>query len=203
MSRIMKTEKQPIEKKQNQKLHHFSHRHPLELSHLHQEDNAVCSGCEHDILGPAYICTKPECAFLLHDLCFDLPRHLRHRSHPNHSLVLHSPPPYTDREFTCNACGESGNAFTYHCDTCKFDLHVECASLPEFEIRRDHKHPLMLLCGFTDISKGEGLGGDDDHDDYVCYVCDGTVGKGCWMYSCLACNCGAHLDCIAEDSYTI
>ncbi|KAK4414404.1 hypothetical protein Salat_2853400 [Sesamum alatum] len=177
------------EDRQNQKpqFSHFSHRHPLELSQLHQEDNAVCSGCELDILGSAYVCTKPNCTFLLHDLCFDLPRRIRHRAHPKHPLGLSSSPPYDDREFTCDACGHSGHAFTYHCGTCKFDLHVECASLPEVENRRDHEHPLVLLCGSPEGGAAAGV--------FVCYVCRGLIGKGCWMYACLTCNCGAHLEC--------
>ncbi|KAL0425550.1 UNVERIFIED_CONTAM: hypothetical protein Sradi_1089800 [Sesamum radiatum] len=75
-----------------QQFSHFSHRHPLELSQLHQEDKAVCSGCELDILGSAYVCTKPNCTFLLHDFCFDLPRQIRHLSHPKHPLGLSFPP---------------------------------------------------------------------------------------------------------------
>ncbi|KAI3444939.1 hypothetical protein Pfo_001604 [Paulownia fortunei] len=188
MALIMKISRDEGEvcEKEKQQFNHFSHRHPLELSELHQEDNAVCSGCEHDILGSAYICTKPKCTFLLHDLCFDLPRHIRHHSHPKHPLGLLFSPPYSDGEFTCDACGNSGHGFTYHCDTCKFDLHVECASLPEIENRQDHEHPLILLCAFPD--KVEGA-------DFVCYVCDAPIAKGCWMYSCMACNCGAHLEC--------
>ncbi|GFQ07693.1 hypothetical protein PHJA_002913400 [Phtheirospermum japonicum] len=179
----------PMQKQQQ--FNHFSHRHPLELSQQKDDTNAVCSGCHHEISGPAYVCTKPKCGFLLHDLCFDLPRRLRHGSHPNHPLFLLHSPPYTDKESTCNACGDLVHAFTYHCETCGFDLHVECASLPEFEIRRDHMHPLVLLWDAPDKAAGA--------DESVCYVCDETVEKGCWMYSCLACNCGAHLECTAAD----
>ncbi|KAK6162869.1 hypothetical protein DH2020_002710 [Rehmannia glutinosa] len=192
MSMIMKIshdQEKQVYVKEKQQFNHFSHRHPLELSQLHQEDKAVCSGCEHDILGPAYICTKPNCNFLLHDLCFDLPRRLRHRSHSNHPLLLRFSPPYSDGEYTCDACGESGHGFTYHCDACKFDLHVECASLPETESREDHGHPLILLWDFP---------GKIDGADFVCYVCDEPVGKGCWMYSCLGCKFGTHLECVGN-----
>ncbi|KAK3004006.1 hypothetical protein RJ639_017893 [Escallonia herrerae] len=122
-------------------LNHFSHRHPLRLSGVQPEDQTICSGCELDLLGPAYICTKAGCSFLLHESCMELPRRVRHKSHPIHPLVLLSSPPYSDGEFTCDACGDSGHAFTFHCSTCKFDLHVECASLPETEDSDDHKHP--------------------------------------------------------------
>ncbi|GER48737.1 cysteine/Histidine-rich C1 domain family protein [Striga asiatica] len=173
----------------NPQVHHFSHRHPLELSHLHHEEKkaAVCSGCQHHISGRAYFCTKAECPFLLHDLCFDLPRRLRHRSHPEHPLILRHSPPYAGGEFTCNACGDSGQAFTYHCGTCGFDLHVECASLPGFEIRRDHAHPLVLVWDFPVNGR-----------DCQCYVCGDVLESGRWVYSCLACGCGAHLECASH-----
>ncbi|KAL8495906.1 hypothetical protein ACS0TY_019866 [Phlomoides rotata] len=172
--------------REKQQINHFSHRHPLQLSELHETDKAVCSGCEVDIVGPAYICTKPHCTFLLHDLCFDLPRYIRHHSHRKHPLVLRPSPPYSDGEFTCDACGRSGNGYTYNCGTCEFDLHVECASLPETENREDHQHPLILMSEFP---------GKMDGPDFVCYVCDDPMVKGCWMYSCLDCKCGAHLEC--------
>ncbi|KAL3622421.1 hypothetical protein CASFOL_033832 [Castilleja foliolosa] len=180
--------KQVVEK-QKQQFNHFSHRHPLSLELSHT--NAACSGCEHEISGSAYVCTKPECGFLLHDLCFDLPRRILHGSHPSHPLFLLHSPPYTDnKESTCNACSDLVHAFTYHCETCRFDLHVECASLPEFEIRRDHMHPLLLLWDAPDTA---------DDSTSVCYVCNDDMEKGYWRYSCLACNCGVHLECITAN----
>lgn len=164
-------------------INHFCHRHPLEASEIHEDDKGVCSGCEHDIVGSAYVCSKPSCTFLLHDLCSDLPRRIRHHYHPNHPLHLLSSPPYSDAEFTCDACRRSGHGFTYHCATCKFDLHVECASLPEIENRKDHQHPLILM---SDKMVGQ---------DFVCYVCDDPVAKDCWMYCCLSCKSGLHLGC--------
>ncbi|KAH6826984.1 hypothetical protein C2S53_016127 [Perilla frutescens var. hirtella] len=179
MNMIISHDEREAEKQQIN-INHFSHRHQLEASEIHEEEKGVCSGCEHDIVGPAYLCSKPSCTFLLHDLCFDLPRRIRHHCHANHPLHLLSSPPYSDGEFTCDACRRSGHGFTYHCDTCKFDLHVECASLPEIENRKDHEHPLILM----------------DGQDFVCYVCnEESVGKDCWMYCCLACRCGLHLGC--------
>ncbi|KAL3832896.1 hypothetical protein ACJIZ3_007632 [Penstemon smallii] len=146
-----------------QQFNHFSHRHPLELSQLHEEDKAICSG------------------FRLH-------------GHPKHPLGLFYSPPYSDGEFTCDACGHSGHGFTYHCATCKFDLHVECASLPQIEKRKDHKHPLELLCGFSD---------ELDDSNLVCYVCNIGMVKGCWIYCCLGCKIGTHLECGADHGNTV
>ncbi|CAL5380603.1 unnamed protein product [Camellia sinensis] len=119
---------------------HFSHRHLLNFTEVGEEDEIICSGCELNLSGSAaYSCTKSNCSFTIHTSCFELPQQIRHRSHPKHPLILLSSPPYTDGEFTSDARGESGVAFTYHCSTCSFDLHVGCASLPESEDCDDHE----------------------------------------------------------------
>lgn len=179
-------------------LSHFSHRHPLHLIELKEKDQLLCSGCEVEILGSAYICIKANCDFILHDSCIDLPRQVKHGSHPNHPLILQFFPPYSNGEFTCNACGNSGHAFTYHCMACKYDLHIECASLPETEIRDDHEHPLTLVYSFGS-NKVDGKAeekGKAVEEIFFCCFCGGPIDKGCWAYFCSYCNnFGAHLDC--------
>lgn len=174
-------------------INHFSHRHPLELlDEVQEEDEVICSGCEHGLSGLAYICTKPGCNFVLHDFCIELPRQIRHRSHPKHPLTLHFLPPYSDGEFSCDACANSGHAFTYHCRTCKFDLHVECASLPEIEHREDHEHPLSLFFSIPDYNNKGEMGAD-----LFCNVCHFPLAKNCWAYVCSTCiNHGTHLECV-------
>ncbi|XP_027154579.1 uncharacterized protein LOC113754375 [Coffea eugenioides] len=189
-----------------QVINHFSHRHPLELVEVEEEDDQVniCSGCEVHILGSAYNCTKPSCDFILHDSCIDLPRKVKHNSHPKHPLILHFFPPYGDGEFTCNACGNPGHGFTYHCMSCKYDLHVECASLPEVEYREDHEHPFVLSYSFRLQNKAEGKGKgkrkavakEAELKDFECYVCHGPVEKGCWAYCCSSCYYCVHLECV-------
>lgn len=172
---------------------HFSHRHPLHLQESedkHQQEEIICSGCELDIQSNlAYTCTKPTCNFILHKSCLELPRQIRHKSHPKHSLSLVPSPPYNDGEFTCDACGDSGHAFTFHCSTCKFDLHVECASLPETEEIEEHEHALTLFYCFPF---------EEEKDNFCCEVCHFPLAKSCWIYCCLACNYGTHLECIAD-----
>ncbi|XP_047955944.1 uncharacterized protein LOC125201748 [Salvia hispanica] len=188
VTKMSDIEREAINKIGKQQINHFSHRHPLEAAEVHGDDDKLgaCAGCEHDIVGPAYVCTKATCNFVLHDLCSDLPRRHRHRCHPGHPLALLPSPPYSDGEFTCDACGESGHGFTYHCAACKFDLHVECAALPEAVKRSDHQHDFVLtMCG-------ENL----DGGDLVCCGCDDDrVAKGGWMYCCLDCKLGLHLAC--------
>lgn len=90
-----------------------------------------------------------------------------HRKHP---LSLHFSPPYSEGEFRCDACGNSGHGFTFHCKTCKFDLHVACASLPEIEHQEDHDHPFSLLYSSTRQVEG---------GNFVCFVykCSGANGE--------------------------
>ncbi|CAI9103226.1 OLC1v1001674C1 [Oldenlandia corymbosa var. corymbosa] len=182
------------------KLSHFSHRHPLELLEVEEKDALLCSGCELQLQGAAYNCTKPSCDFILHDSCTDLPRQLKHNSHPKHRLILQFHPPYRG-EFTCNACGDVGHGFSYHCSTCNFDLHVECASLPEVENREDHEHPFVLLYSSSfPATKDDGKGkkAAEMQSLFNCYVCDGPVENGRWMYRCSGCPRGAHLDCVSS-----
>ncbi|KAF9665450.1 hypothetical protein SADUNF_Sadunf16G0123800 [Salix dunnii] len=103
---------------------HFSHSHPLRPVDVKEEEEIICSGCELDLSGSAYKCTKSICDFFLHKSCFELPRELEHPSHPQHLLVLLSSPPCDDSKFTCNACADYGTSFAYHCTTCHFNLHV-------------------------------------------------------------------------------
>lgn len=189
-----------MEAMETKQLIHFSHRHPLEHLEVDEEDQVLCSGCEVGILGSAYRCTKPSCDFILHDSCTDLPRQVKHKSHPKHPLLLDFFPPYSDGEFTCNACGNSGHAFTYHCASCKYDLHVECASLPETEVREDHQHPLVLVYSFQSNKAVEGKAeGKAVVENFVCYVCDGPIEMDSWAYCCSDCNnYDAHLECVSN-----
>ncbi|XP_028073565.1 uncharacterized protein LOC114275763 [Camellia sinensis] len=167
---------------------HFSHRHLLNFTEVEEEDEIICSGCELNLSGSAaYSCTKSNCSFTIHTSCFELPQRIRHRSHPKHPLILLSSPPYSDGEFTCDACGESGVAFTYHCSTCSFDLHVGCASLPESEDCDDHEHSLTLFYSFPK---------EEQDSIFICDVCHCPVAKNCWIYYCKVCNYGTHLDCV-------
>lgn len=139
--------------------------------------------------------TRVGCNFILHESCVDLPRQIRHTSHPKHPLTLHFLPPYGDGEFICDGCANFGHAFTYHCPTCKFDLHVECASLPEIEVREDHQHPLFLF--FSVPNNNNNNNKKEKVADLFCNVCRLPVGKNWWAYACSTCiNHGTHLECV-------
>ncbi|KAK3004004.1 hypothetical protein RJ639_017891 [Escallonia herrerae] len=172
---------------------HFSHHHPLHLLKLQEGDSKVCSGCEEDIVGSAYSCTESQCTHFLHKSCFELSRQIQHESHPEHTLVLLSSPPYKEEgEFTCNACYRIGKAFAYHCSTCNYDLHVNCVPLPKTVQREDHEHPLSLLYS-SPLKKTEK--GDEDLS-FFCDVCHTSINEICWLYYCEKCNYGTHSDCV-------
>jgi hypothetical protein len=173
---------------------HFSHNHPLRLSEVKEEESIVCSGCEDVISGPSYSCVTSKCEFYLHKSCFELEQSIKHESHIEHPLALVASPPYKESDdFTCNACLKVGSAFDYHCKTCQYDLHVNCASLPKTVKRGDHEHPLVLF--YTSVLKNKIE--DQEDSGFACDVCAKIVDERCWMYYCQKCDFGTHLDCIS------
>lgn len=53
--------------------------------------------------------------------------------------------PATTARFVCNACDQDGDAFSFHCPHCQFDLHLPCAALPKKLHHQSHLHPLTLV----------------------------------------------------------
>ncbi|XP_027113627.1 uncharacterized protein [Coffea arabica] len=182
-----------------QEVKHFSHQHALQLNDIKDTSPKVCSGCEDNLTGSAYSCVESQCNFHLHKSCFELPREIRHKSHLDHPLTLLAKPAshYTDGQFACNACLQSGAAFVYNCESCSFDLHVECVSLPESIIRPDHKHPLKLFYS-NPVPKEEG-----QQVTFVCDVCQKPVHEIAWIYYCHECDFGTHLECAVYETQPV
>ncbi|CAE5987038.1 unnamed protein product [Arabidopsis arenosa] len=169
---------------------HPSHNHPLRGYKAQVEDEIICSGCDLDLIGAAFKCTKSECGYFLHKSCFDLPREIRHKSHPDHPLILLYSPQNNHSTYTCDACGEYGSGFTYNCSICQYDIHVGCVSMPETMKHDEHSHPLALIYS-APCPK--------DHI-FTCDVCDETMPHNLWLYYCQKCDYGAHLhSCVAEE----
>lgn len=170
---------------------HPSHNHPLRVFKAQNEDEIICSGCELDLTGQAFKCTK-DCDYFLHKSCFDLPRKINHKSHPDHPITLFYSPPYDHQSYECDACGEYGSGFTYNCSVCKYDVHVGCAFIPETVDREDHKHPLTLLYKIP----------CEDGKMYVCDVCEEEVSENLWTYYCKECDYGTHVhSCALDEDY--
>ncbi|CAH2058032.1 unnamed protein product [Thlaspi arvense] len=169
---------------------HPSHNHPLRGYKSQAEDEIICSGCDLDLIGAAFKCTKSECDYFLHKSCLELPRELRHKSHPNHPLTLLYSPPYVQSSYTCDACGEYGSGFTYNCSICQYDVHVGCVSMPETMKHDEHAHPLTLIYS-SPLQKGR---------IFECDVCKETIPDHLWLYYCQKCDYGTHLhSCVAEE----
>ena len=122
------------------KIKHFSHEHDLKLSY-EVENNKKCDGCVRAIFPPFYRCAK--CNFFLHKSFIELPRKRRHPLHW-HLLTLLPKAPYRSKSFKCNACKQFCNGFNYYCETCNFDLNVQCSLILEILSHKGHEHPLRL-----------------------------------------------------------
>ncbi|CAH2080089.1 unnamed protein product [Thlaspi arvense] len=176
-----------------QSVRHPSHNHPLRGHKCEAKDEIICSGCDLDLIGAAFKCTKSssDCDYFLHKSCFDLPRETNHKSHQTHILTLLYSPKST---YTCQACGEYGSSFTYNCSICQYDVHVACVSMPETAKRESRAHPLALLYGSPYNQSGLV---------FKCDVCKETVPDNLWSYYCKECDYGTHLhSCKEEESET-
>ncbi|KAH0882266.1 hypothetical protein HID58_058362 [Brassica napus] len=141
---------------------HPSHNHPLRSHKAQAEEEIICSGCDLDLIGAAFKCTKSECDYFLHKSCFELPRENCHKSHPEHPLTLLYSPTYESSSFACDACGEP---------------YVE---------RQGHAHLLTLLYR-SPYQNGLIFNCDECHDNvpdnlwsYYCKKCD----YGTHLHSC-------------------
>lgn len=181
-------------------LKHFSHSHPLYPSEVEDDDPLVCSGCEEEIIGTQYGCSKSKCEYHLHKKCFELPREIRHKSHVEHPLTLLASPSNKETgKFTCDACFGVGSGFTYNCSTCDYDLHVTCSLLPETVKSDHHEHELSLIYSSptseNDKEEQPGI-------TFSCGVCENVVPESYWLYYCTDCKYGTHLSCVHEkDKY--
>ncbi|CAN8270886.1 unnamed protein product [Cochlearia groenlandica] len=169
---------------------HPSHNHPLRGHKAHGEEEIICSGCDLDLIGASFKCTKSECDYFLHKSCFELPKEIHHKSHPNHRLNLLYSPSNNRSTYTCNACGEYGSSFTYNCSICQYNVHVGCVPMPETIKHEEHAHTLTLLYRSPCL---EG-------HIFSCDVCQETIPNNLWVYYCKKCDFGTHLHSCAADA---
>ncbi|OMO64568.1 C1-like protein [Corchorus olitorius] len=165
----------------NLHIQHFSHPHLLELTN--QTLNiSPCSACNLPPSGWMYTC-KP-CNFSLHTSCSQLPQLITHPAHPGHSLTLLPTPAYPVGFFSCDACGQRGHGFSYHCSQCDFDIHSVCASKPLSLVHQSHPCQLQLFFYPPYQTKG-----------FSCDVCHQIGGSNHWLYRCSVCSFDVHLSC--------
>lgn len=180
---------------------HFSHPHNLKLQPLQttnpSDSPPICSGCESAISesATAYICST--CDFNLHEQCGNAVRGIQHPSHAGlHHLTLVPYTTYSAGTFLCRACGcTGGKGFSYCCPLCDFDLHVQCAQLPQVLVHDSHPlHSLLLVynstpppaMSFTQFGYMNQL---------VCNIYNLGMDGRFWSYNCYACNYHVHASC--------
>ncbi|KAL9462167.1 hypothetical protein AB3S75_000215 [Citrus x aurantiifolia] len=155
---------------------HCSHRHPLTLMKLHDND-MNCKLCSKSINGTCYGCAP--CEFYIHNLCRDdFPQEIRHQFHPGHSLTL-----LADGEpnrYGCDACHFDIEGLRYRCDNCDFDLHLECSFLKPNMEYKGHQHLLILIENYSNKSRCEACGFDI---------------QGVFYARCVRCNLDFHVQC--------
>ncbi|XP_073126870.1 uncharacterized protein [Henckelia pumila] len=170
------------------KVTHLSHPHPLKLcnDYVPQQitPTSCCSGCKLQPSGSIYSCTV--CSFFLHKKCFEMPKKITHPCHKDHAFTLLTQPAYADGKFKCDACGEIGDGFSYHCKPCGNDLHILCSALPLSVSHATHVHKLELTFGSPYPTK-----------DFCCDICK-RVGSDHWIYRCNLCGFDAHLHCASK-----
>ncbi|XP_059462654.1 uncharacterized protein LOC132191579 [Corylus avellana] len=159
-------------------IQHFSHPHNLILSPEEVLHDKLCDGCMHFIFSaPFYNCM--ECNFFLHTTCAHLPKAKKHILH-QHTLTLLPNAPYLGGLFFCNACGDNHHGFTYRCNTCEYDLDVQCCLVPETLKHDGHQHSLFLPAS----SNKNCSACDNDNEQpkvgvFECTACDFTLGFEC------------------------
>ncbi|KAG9442531.1 hypothetical protein H6P81_018385 [Aristolochia fimbriata] len=112
-----------------QLIHHPSHAiHPLSLlpTPAYSAGYFNCDACGRRGDGFSYHCGA--CDLDVHVLCAAMPLSLPHRAHA-HPLNLEFIPPYHNKGFSCDLCGNLGsNHWLYRCGPCEFDAHLRCAT---------------------------------------------------------------------------
>ncbi|XP_030547427.1 uncharacterized protein LOC115753075 [Rhodamnia argentea] len=104
----------------------------------------TCTACAKQGSGFSYHCSAASCNFHLHITCASMPLT---RTHPSHHHLLHLTfsPPYPNRSFSCDICGNLGsNQWLYRCHSCEFDAHLSCAlKKPVAPVSTPLQQPLM------------------------------------------------------------
>lgn len=121
------------------------------------------------------------CNFDLDIKCASLPTTIRHEAQEL-NLV-------DDKcDEWCGSCREffanSNNKFC--CEDCKFNLHIECASLPQTFRHRYDQHPLILKYTPFGIKP----------EEYYCEICEEEMNTKLWFYYCADCNYAFHSKCL-------
>ncbi|GKV33454.1 hypothetical protein SLEP1_g41971 [Rubroshorea leprosula] len=137
-----------------------------------------------------------DCKFFLHKSCSELPLNITHPFHDNHPFTLLARAPDSA---SCNFCGKLlVTQLVYHCSSCKFDLDIKCALLPEFlngEFPKvDHQihveHPLFFIKNLSHEVKLAS--------SRYCSVCLEQLSNASF-YTCVVCKLFLHKSCFETE----
>jgi hypothetical protein len=106
------------------------------------------------------------------------------RLHPATALEFHNEPPYANRDFICDLCFRLGEGPTYHCKTCKYDLHPACCTLQPTLRSFAHAHALTLMPKSYHARSRK-----------KCDGCRHPLADGEWSYRCEDCSFDVHARC--------
>ncbi|KAJ0929401.1 putative chromatin regulator PHD family [Helianthus annuus] len=145
-----------------------------------------CPICNLPSNGFAYGCTT--CEFYVDINCAFIPKDITHDAHPGHLLSIVNPAAKQSKGF-CNACllvmedCKPG----FHCPSCDFYFHVECALLlPKVIENKCDKHPLSLR--YEPVQ--------DHISEYFCEICEDELNPWKWFYHCTTCAQSMHAACM-------
>ncbi|KAI3912527.1 hypothetical protein MKW98_020989 [Papaver atlanticum] len=91
-----------------------------------------CNICGDQVKGLFYRCSEKvhQHSFFLHPLCSKFPSQVNHVIHNHHHLKFQSVPFIPNSR--CSICGNivSASSWSYRCDPCGVNIHLECVTLP-------------------------------------------------------------------------
>ncbi|KAJ0677225.1 putative chromatin regulator PHD family [Helianthus annuus] len=145
-----------------------------------------CAVCELPSNGFAYGCIM--CDFYVDINCAFIPKEMTHDAHPNHLLSIVKPSVTQSAEY-CKACKYwmRRRNLVFHCPSCNFYIHVECALLlPRVIKHKCDKHPLNLRYEPA----------ENHTSKYFCEICEDEFTPWEWFYHCNICDQSMHAACV-------
>ncbi|KAI7726267.1 hypothetical protein M8C21_008611 [Ambrosia artemisiifolia] len=145
----------------------------------------LCKLCWLYSNGFAYGCVK--CGYYIDINCAFIPDVITHDAHPDH-LLRRFKGSIDISERYCKACNfeVEEDHLGFHCPTCDFYMHTECALLLPSTMRHKYdKHPLILRYDPAENHDGE----------YFCEICEDELNPRYWFYHCSTCDSSMHTSC--------
>nr|XP_017232088.1 PREDICTED: uncharacterized protein LOC108206335 [Daucus carota subsp. sativus] len=153
--------------------------HPLALQ---RRSSSSCNICRRRHLRVTYACE--DCDFDICVICafaFEN-RVISHQGHPEHTLTLQR-----QALFSCDACYEKTEDYSYVCLPCDFWCHKKCAAFPPIVPSPTyHHHPLTLIFSIPLEHR---------YFSRHCAICKERIGTRSWSYYCHTCTFFVHMKC--------